>query len=110
MYETLAANFAYPERRVQVGWLRAPMTSGELTEWMAFEQLHGPILAHERIDIGLAQVSTIMANAWGRKRYKLREFLPAWWREATRKSAEDVDASFEALLRSASANDQHANR
>jgi hypothetical protein len=58
------------------------MSSRELTEWAAFEQINGPILVHERIDIGLAQIGVIMAKLWGKGNPKPRDFLPAWYRRA----------------------------
>ena len=75
------------------------MSAGELTEWMAFEQVHGPILMHERVDIGLAQLCTIMARLWGGKRdYRIKDFLPGWYK---RTGEDSVTAGFEMLLRMA---------
>jgi hypothetical protein len=55
------------------------MSSRELTEWAAFEQVNGPILVHERIDIGLAQIGLIMAKLWGKGNPRPRDFLPVWY-------------------------------
>jgi hypothetical protein len=76
------------------------MSAGELMEWTAYERLYGPILPHERIDVGLAQVSLIMARMWGGKNdYKLRDFMPGWYQELTQGDA--VRQGFEALMRTA---------
>ena len=82
------------------------MTSGELTEWAAFERVYGSILPHERIDLGFAQLSYLMARLWGKKKhggeFTLRDFMPAWYQELT---AEDtIRRGFEAMLREAEAN------
>jgi hypothetical protein len=56
------------------------MDSRELTEWMAYEQVTGP-LGTERGDIHTALLATVVANSLkGKKgrRHKLRDFLPAW--------------------------------
>ena len=49
---------------------------------MAYEKLNGPLLIHERVDFGLAVLALIMANAWSKKRFKLRDFLPPWYENA----------------------------
>jgi hypothetical protein len=60
------------------------MTSAELTEWMAYERVYGPVLAHERIDLGFAQLSFYLVSLLSKKKrgqqYKLRDFLPGWMR------------------------------
>ena len=59
------------------------MTSKELMEWAAYEQTFGSILPHERIDAGLAQVSLIIAQAFSKHRFKIRDFMPQWFRDLT---------------------------
>jgi len=83
------------------------MSAGELNEWMAYERTFGSILPHERIDVGLAQVSLILAQAFsnGEKRYTLRDFMPTWYRELT---AEDELMRGMAGLR-AMARESHAD-
>jgi hypothetical protein len=68
---------------------------------MAFERVWGPILPHERIDIGLAQVSLYLVKLLSRSRrdYKLRDFMPAWYRELTAEA--ETKASFEHLIQMA---------
>jgi len=46
---------------------------------VAFEQLHGPLLIHERIDFGFAMLTTVLANLNSRRRFKVQEFLPPWY-------------------------------
>lgn len=81
------------------------MSSGELTEWAAYEQAYGPLLVHDRVDIGFAQVCTVLAHLLGKKsRHTIKDFLPAWWREALNKSERDdntIRKNFEALMRTA---------
>lgn len=77
------------------------MTSAELTEWMAYERVYGPILAQDRIDIGFAQLGYLIANLMGKPKrtLRVRDFMPAWYQELTR--ADDVKSGFEALLKMA---------
>ena len=78
------------------------MSSNELTEWVAYEQVYGPLLPHERIDVGFAQTGMIMARLWGGKQtrnLKTRDFMPAWYRELTQGDA--VRQGFEALMKMA---------
>lgn len=52
-------------------------------EWQAYEQMFGSLLIHERIDMGFAQVSLILAKAFGAKRGTMRDFMPKWFRDLT---------------------------
>jgi hypothetical protein len=77
------------------------MTSAELTEWMAYERVYGPILIQERIDIGFAQLQWLMARLWSKGKLTIQDFMPGWYRELTK----DIDRrpgairkSFEALM------------
>ncbi len=80
------------------------MTSGELTEWTAFERVYGPILPHERIDVGLAQVCLLMARLWAKGNFKVRDFMPRWYQELT--AEDEIRSGFEALMEMADADDQ----
>lgn len=62
-----------------VGEMLARTTSAELTEWMAYEQMTGP-LGPERNDILFAQLCAVVANANRAKGKKARpkDFLPTW--------------------------------
>ena len=64
------------------------MTAGELTEWGAYEQVFGSLLIHERIDAGFAQVSYILAKAFGNKdrHFEVGDFMPPWFQELNRES------------------------
>lgn len=50
------------------------MPAHELAEWVAWEQIHGPILVHERVDFGLAR----LAWMWGPRDARLEDFMPQW--------------------------------
>jgi len=87
------------------------MTTAELTEWMAYERVWGPILPHERIDIGFAKLTYYLVSLLSRSRQRIRveDFLPGWMSDLVKKRAEDP-RQLEATLESwASANDQHVN-
>lgn len=81
------------------------MSSGELTEWAAFERVYGPVLVHDRIDIGLAQVCLVLARLFSKKsKHTLRDFLPAWWQGLIGKAGRaesSIRQGFEALMRMA---------
>jgi hypothetical protein len=82
------------------------MTSAELTEWMAYERVYGPILPHERIDVGFAQLQWLMVRLWTKTKRKLtiRDFMPRWYQELTKRgdtNPEAVRQNFEALMRMA---------
>lgn len=80
------------------------MTAHELTDWVAYEQVYGSLLPHERIDAGFAQVSLILAQAFGdgRRRYKMRDFMPAWFQDLTR---DDELARGMAMMKTLGVND-----
>lgn len=53
------------------------LTSSELTEWMAYEKLTGP-LGSKRQDIQAATIASVIANAnrgKGSKKFKITDFL-----------------------------------
>jgi hypothetical protein len=80
------------------------MSAREATDWLAWEQVNGPILAHDRIDIGFAQVCyllvQLLADQKTRRRYKVQDFLPPWWKDRAEPRDEGMDA-FRFLFRSA---------
>ena len=56
----------------------ARVSSTELTEWQAYEQVSGQ-LGQERDDVLAALVSLVVANSAGsKKKLKLADFLPKW--------------------------------
>lgn len=62
--------------------LLSRMDSRELSEWMAYEQVTGP-LGSERGDFQAALLATVVANSLkGKKgrRLRLKDFLPKWHR------------------------------
>jgi hypothetical protein len=71
--------------------------------------VNGPLLIHERIDVGLAQVGFLLAKLLGRGNPKPRDFLPTWY--ADRVGEASVLEGFESLMRMAKggtvADDQH---
>jgi hypothetical protein len=82
------------------------MTSAELTEWMAYERVYGPILVHERVDVGLAQLQWLMVRLWTKAKQKMtiRDFMPRWYQELTERidrKPEAVQQQFEVLMRMA---------
>lgn len=61
------------------------MSSVEFATWAAYDQL-SPI-GNERFDYLMAMLATLMANLWGRRRYKLRDFLPQWGMKRRKKGS-----------------------
>jgi hypothetical protein len=59
-------------------------SSRELSEWMAFEVIHGPI-GYERLDYAAAliaqRVTVMLSDPKEAKKIKLDSFLPQWGRE-----------------------------
>lgn len=59
----------------------AELDSHELSEWMAFEQVYGP-LGPERVDLLFAMLMATVANAAPRRKGKSpatpKQFLPRW--------------------------------
>lgn len=62
-----------------------------LGEWAAFEEHYGPLLVHERVDIGLARLAAIMAGE-----SDVTKFLPPWLLPV--ESEEDEEAAAFALF------------
>jgi hypothetical protein len=47
-------------------------------EWAAFEQVSGPILPQERIDVAAATIAYITAISHGAKKVRFKDFLFQW--------------------------------
>jgi len=80
------------------------MTSAELTDWMAYERVYGPILVHDRVDVGFAMLATLVHNLWAKKPRKIQDFMPQWFQELTERTERRPEAvlqGFEALMRMA---------
>jgi len=71
------------------------MSAAEFYRWRMFEEAHGPILLHDRVDLGLAQVSYVVAKMLGSKDVEMRHVLPPWLRELAAEAS--VRAGFERL-------------
>lgn len=56
------------------------MTTAQAMEWLAYEQVAGPLLVHERVDLGFATLAYQLNALLGRKRVGFRDFLPPWLR------------------------------
>lgn len=69
--------------------LLARIDSRELSEWMAYERISGP-LGGRRTDIAAAigASATANANRSRRKPYKVTDFLPTW--DRPKQSPEDM--------------------
>jgi len=82
------------------------MSSAELTDWAAYERVYGPILVHDRIDVGFAQLQWLVARLWTKTKRKLtiRDFMPRWYQDLFQKGErkpEAVQQQFEAMMRMA---------
>lgn len=81
------------------------MPATDLMRWSAFEHVYGPLLPHERVDIGLAQVAYLLVCLLGgqRRRPDFRKFLPQYmqqqYREARTQNADELHAFMEGLAR-----------
>lgn len=79
------------------------MPAHHLAEWAAFEHVYGPILVHERVDIGLSRLLFLLARVYhDPKRPDPRwvDYLPPYmqWREEAK---EQDPAILEAVLQGA---------
>lgn len=52
-----------------------------MNDWAAFERVWGPLLLHERVDIGLAQVAWVLNSLFGKHSRSLVDFLPSWYHD-----------------------------
>ncbi|MFF8473879.1 hypothetical protein [Streptomyces sp. NPDC015414] len=69
--------------------LLARTPSRELTEWIAYEKITGPLDARLRTDIAAGIVAATVHNSQGAKRKaKPSDFLPTWFRR--RKTPEEI--------------------
>lgn len=88
--------------------LDSRMGSAELTEWMAYEKITGP-LGRRRHDIQAATISSTIANANRGKgrRLEVRDFLPPYGME--RQSPMDMLAAIRGINK-AMGGEEHARR
>ena len=69
--------------------LLARTSSRELTEWIAYEKITGPLDARLRTDIAAGIVAATVHNSQGAKRRaKPSDFLPTWFKR--RKSPSEI--------------------
>jgi hypothetical protein len=72
-----------------VAHLLADMSSREITEWIAYEKVTGPLDARLRGDISAGIVAATVSNSNGsKKRAKPSDFLPTWFKR--KKSAQEI--------------------
>lgn len=75
-YFRLAGFLGLPVRE-----LLARTSSRELSEWMAYERITGPLDTRLRGDISASIISATVANSGGSKRkLKPADFLPKWFK------------------------------
>jgi hypothetical protein len=88
--------------------LDSRLASAELTEWMAYEKITGP-LGRRRHDIQAATIASTVANASRAKGHKfsVRDFLPAYGLE--RQGPQDMLAAIRGINRSMGGG-EHARR
>jgi hypothetical protein len=73
-YFRLAGYLSMPVRE-----LLARMSSRELTEWMAYERITGPLDPRLRADLSAGIIAATIANANGSK-LKAKDFIPEWFK------------------------------
>lgn len=81
--------------------LDSRMSSSELTEWMAFERMTGP-LGRYRQDIQAATIAAVIANAnrgKGGRTFKVSDFLIPYGKQET-KTAEQMLEAIKSLNKS----------
>lgn len=84
----MAAHFGIPSVRQ----LLASVSSAELAEWRAYEQLAGP-LGGARGDINAALVASVIASVnrgKGQRAPTIADFMPSWDRVKVRKTPEEL--------------------
>jgi hypothetical protein len=65
------------------------VSSHELTEWMAYEKLTGPLDVRLRGDVSAGIVAATVANSQGaKKKLKPGDFIPTWFKR--KKTVRDV--------------------
>jgi len=60
--------------------LLARMSSRELTEWMAYERVTGPLDDRLRGEISAAVIAATVHNVNAKKKAKVASFLPTWFK------------------------------
>jgi hypothetical protein len=94
--------------------LGGTLTARELVDWAAFEQVYGPVLVHERVDIGFARLSFYLVSMFAEKRsrVKFEDFLPDYLRKLNRRArmADDGSQAFATILGWAGADNLNADR
>lgn len=61
--------------------LLASISSHELSEWMAYERVTGPLDSRLRGDISAGIIAATVANSSGsKKRLKASDFIPRWFK------------------------------
>lgn len=79
----------------------ADIDSAELTEWLAYEQITGP-LGPERIDVLASIIAATTANTArgkGQSAKEPKDFLPAWDQHAEPQGWEQMLATVKTLTR-----------
>lgn len=66
----------------------AGMSSREISEWMAYEKITGPLDVRQRMDISAGIIAATVHNANSKKRAKVAAFLPRWFKR--RKSPQEI--------------------
>lgn len=78
-----------------VGEMLSRVTSSELTEWAAYERVHGP-LGQTRDDYHTALILAMLHNLWAKKSKPLADFIIEWDRKP--ESAESLIAKGKAWV------------
>ena len=69
--------------------LLSRISARELTEWMAYERITGPLDSRLRGDISAGIVAATVANSSGaKKKVKPADFIPRWFKR--RRSPEEI--------------------
>lgn len=69
--------------------LLSRISSRELTEWMAYERITGPLDPRLRADISAGIVAATVANSSGsKKKLKPADFVPRWFKR--KKTPEEI--------------------
>lgn len=67
----------------------AGMSSRELSEWMAYEKITGPLDERLRGDISAGIIAATVSNSAGSKtKARVSDFLPVWFKR--KKTAEEI--------------------
>lgn len=68
--------------------LLARTSSRELTEWLAYEKVSGPLDVRYRMDVSAGVVAATVHNANAKKKAKITDFMPRWFKR--RKTPEQI--------------------